>query len=91
MFNHRYMDRFYLRRFSLSTFFLSIFAFLHQDKLSSTKKVKERTIAQVIAAVSLWRLLYTGFHKNGVFIKMSLNDAAEKVKISKKSLDDYLM
>lgn len=39
----------------------------------------------------MWRLLYTGFHKDGVFIKMSLEDAAQKVKISKKSLDDYLM
>ena len=45
----------------------------------------------MIEAVSLWRLLYTGFHKNGAFIKMSLEDAAQKVKISKKSLDDYLM
>lgn len=42
--------------------------------------------------MSLWRLLYTGFHnKNGAFIKMSLEEAAQKVKISKKSLDDYLM
>lgn len=41
--------------------------------------------------MSLWRLLYTGFQKNGVFIKMSLEEAAQKVKISKKSLDDYLM
>ena len=41
--------------------------------------------------MSLWRLLYTGFHKNGQFIKMSLEEAAQKVKISKKSLDDYLM
>ena len=35
--------------------------------------------------------MYTGFKKNGTFIKMSLEDAAQKVKISKKSLDDYLM
>ena len=39
----------------------------------------------------MWRLLYTGFQKNGVFVKMSLEEAAQKVKISKKSLDDYLM
>lgn len=54
-------------------------------------RIKERTIQEVIQKVSLWRLLYTGFHKNGVFIKMSLEEAAIKVKISKKSLDDYLM
>lgn len=41
--------------------------------------------------MSLWRLLYTGFDRNGVFVKMSLEEAAAKVKISKKSLDDYLM
>ena len=36
-------------------------------------------------------MLYTGFDKGGVFVKMSLEEAAAKVKISKKSLDDYLM
>ena len=39
----------------------------------------------------MWRLLYQGFEKNGVKIKMSLEEAALKVQISKKSLDDYLM
>lgn len=45
----------------------------------------------MISAVSMWRLLYTGYMKNGVLVKMTLEEAAEKVKISKKSLDDYLM
>ena len=54
-------------------------------------RIKERTIADVISAVSLWRLLYTGYEKNGVMVKLTLEEAAEKVKISKKSLDDYLM
>ena len=54
-------------------------------------RIKERTIADVISAVSLWRLLYTGYEKNGSLVKLSLEEAAEKVKISKKSLDDYLM
>ena len=54
-------------------------------------RIKERTIQDVIQKVSLWRLLYTGFQHKGVFVKMSLEDAAKKVKISKKSLDDYLM
>ena len=54
-------------------------------------RIKERTIQEVISAVSLWRLLYTGFTKNGIYVKMSLEEAAQKVQISKKSLDDYLM
>ena len=54
-------------------------------------RIKERTIEEVIQKVSLWRLLYTGYQKNGVTVKMSLEEAAQKVKISKKSLDDYLM
>lgn len=41
--------------------------------------------------MSLWRLLYTGYEKNGVIVKMTLDEAAIKVQISKKSLDDYLM
>ena len=51
--------------------------------------MKERTIAEVVSAVSLWRLLYNGF--NGANKKMSLDDAAKAVKMSRKSLDDYLM
>jgi hypothetical protein len=59
--------------------------------MGGKSRIKERTIQEVIQKVSLWRLLYTGFHKNGVYVKMSLEEAAQKVKISKKSLDDYLM
>ena len=55
-------------------------------------RIKERTIAEVISSVSLWRLLYTGYENaDGTIVKLSLEDAAAKVKISKKSLDDYLM
>ncbi len=36
-------------------------------------------------------MLYTGYEKNGVIVKMTLEEAATKVQISKKSLDDYLM
>ncbi len=36
--------------------------------------------------------MYAGFtNKQGVYIKKSLEDAAKDIKISKKSLDDYLM
>ena len=29
--------------------------------------MRERTIKEVIAAVSIWRLLYSGFYKNGKY------------------------
>ena len=54
-------------------------------------RIKERTIKEVIDSVGAWRQLYCGINKNGKVIKMSLEDAALKVGISKKSLDDYLM
>eukprot|EP00826_Nyctotherus_ovalis_P039993 TRINITY_DN3889_c0_g1_i19.p3 TRINITY_DN3889_c0_g1~~TRINITY_DN3889_c0_g1_i19.p3 ORF type:complete len:108 (-),score=44.06 TRINITY_DN3889_c0_g1_i19:123-446(-) len=39
-----------------------------------------------------WRKLYTGMiDDNGQIIKYSLEDAADKVGISKKSLDDYML
>ena len=61
------------------------------------KRTKERTITEIIEKVSTWRKLY-----NGVLIpnnqtnqaqlqRWSLEDAAAKVKVSKKSLDDYLL
>ena len=46
----------------------------------------------MIKKVSLWRLLYTGYtDEKGLLKKHSLEEAAVKVQISKKSLDDYLM
>ena len=55
-------------------------------------RIKERTISEVISSVSLWRLLYTGYENaDGTIVKLTLEEAASKVKISKKSLDDYLM
>lgn len=61
------------------------------------KRTKERTITEIIEKVSTWRKLY-----NGVMIpnkttgevqlqRWSLEDAAKKVDVSKKSLDDYLL
>ena len=41
--------------------------------------------------MSQWRLFYRGCHYKGTFVKLSLEEAAQRVKISKKSLDDYLM
>ena len=45
----------------------------------------------MIEKVSKWRLYYRGCHINGEFVKLTLEEAAQRVKISKKSLDDYLM
>ena len=62
-----------------------------EEPENGKSRIKERTIHDVISAVSCWRLLYTGYTKNGIFVKMTLEEAAQKVQISKKSLDDYLM
>ena len=60
-----------------------------QDK--DHKRTKERTIGYIIEKVSQWRKLYNGFmDENHQLKRMSLEDAAEKVGVSKKSLDDYL-
>ena len=61
------------------------------------KRTKERTISDIIEKVSTWRKLY-----NGIMVpneetdqeelkRWSLEDAATKVGVSKKSLDDYLL
>lgn len=42
--------------------------------------------------MSLWRKLYNGVQDNeGNLLRYSLEDAAHKVSVSKKSLDDYLL
>jgi len=41
--------------------------------------------------VSLWRKLYNGVYRDGNLVRYSLEDAAAKVGVSKKSLDDYLL
>ena len=59
---------------------------------ANSKRSKERKIGYIIEKVYLWRKLYNGFtDNNGNFIKLTLEEAAEKVGISKKSLDDYLI
>ena len=60
-------------------------------KMSDSKK-RERKIGYIIEKVYAWRKLYNGFKddKNN-FIKYSLDRAAEKIDVSKKSLDDYLL
>ncbi len=61
------------------------------------KRTKERTIAEIIDKVSTWRKFYKGIMvKNEKtqemqLLKLNLEEAAQKVNISKKSLDDYLL
>lgn len=68
------------------------------DQPQKNTRTKERTITDIIEKVSTWRKLY-----NGVMVpnpqnqeqlqlqRWSLEDAAKKVGVSKKSLDDYLL
>lgn len=61
-----------------------------------SRRTKERKIGEVILAVKKWRELYTVGEKQpselgGSFRTLSLEDAATKVGISKKSLDDYFL
>ena len=61
------------------------------------KRTKERTITEIIEKVSTWRKLYNGEMipnketKEVQLQRWSLEDAAKKVNVSKKSLDDYLL
>lgn len=56
------------------------------------RRSKERKIGFIIEKVYLWRKLYNGItDENGVKIQLTLDEAAEKVGIAKKSLDDYLI
>ena len=63
------------------------------DRNINKKRVKERYIEEVIHMVNLWR----NYHKEGFYdkvqnrlLQLSLDAAAQKVGISKKTLDDYL-
>lgn len=62
-----------------------------QSQSQSGKRTKERTIEEIIEKVSLWRKLYNGVIRDGNLVRYSLEDAASKVGVSKKSLDDYLL
>lgn len=57
------------------------------------KRTKERKIGEILNKVLLWRKYYSGMidPTTGQVTKLSLEDAAQKVGISKKSLDDYLL
>lgn len=62
-----------------------------RDSFLEKPKTKERTVAYVIQKVTQWRRLYNGYYdKDFNHQRLSLEDAAEQVGVSKKSLDDYL-
>lgn len=58
-------------------------------------RMRERTIEDIIKSVTIWRRLYSGIMKEidgrESLIRYTLKDAAKKVGIPKKSLDDYLL
>ena len=64
---------------------------LNFKNMSDSQK-RERKIGYIIEKVYAWRKLYNGYkdEKNN-YIKYSLDKAAEKIDVSKKSLDDYLL
>ncbi|CAG9317464.1 unnamed protein product [Blepharisma stoltei] len=57
-----------------------------------SRRTTERKIGYIIDKVMKWRKLYSGvIDGKGDLKKMTLEDAARKVGIAKKSLDDYLL
>ena len=58
-------------------------------KANTLKRTKQRTIADIILKVSLWRQLFNGVSHNGARVRYSLVDSASLVGLTKKSLDDY--
>jgi len=49
-------------------------------------------IADILDMVFQWRRYYTGFiDKDGKYQKLKLRQAALAMRLSKKSLDDYLL
>jgi len=57
------------------------------------KRHKERKIGEVLDLVLKWRKLYSGIRdpRTGQIVKLSLDEAAKRVGVAKKSLDDYLL
>jgi hypothetical protein len=74
----------------------------HPQSRRKTTRTSERTIEEIIDKVTMWRKLYNGaisveivdgklVQSNKRLRKCSLIDAARKIGMSKKSLDDYLL
>jgi hypothetical protein len=57
----------------------------------NSKRAKERKINEIILKVYEWKKIYYDcINKNGEKIKLTLQEAAALVNLSKKSLDEYL-
>ena len=64
-----------------------------QQTKPKAKRIRERHISDIVRAVAVWRRLYCGVAIQGeetTLVRYSLTDAAHKVGISRKTLDDYL-
>lgn len=65
---------------------------LEEKRGRASRRTKERKIGFIIEKVARWRNLYNGVSTGrGETVRMTLEEAALQVGISKKSLDDYLL
>lgn len=64
-----------------------------KSSLLKNKRTKEKKIKDVVALVKEWRKPYEiGVpDEQGNLVKLSLEDSAKRLGMSKKSLDDYLL
>ena len=64
-----------------------------EDDEEACRRSKERRIDFVIEKVKMWRRFFNGVPDKltGNLVRYSLEEAAHKVGLSKKSLDDYLL
>ncbi|CAD8098768.1 unnamed protein product [Paramecium sonneborni] len=62
-----------------------------QENQKQCRRTKERRIGYIIEKVAKWREYYNGITIDGESKRFTLEEAAQKVNISKKSLDDYLL
>ncbi|CAD8091390.1 unnamed protein product [Paramecium sonneborni] len=57
----------------------------------TSKRVKERSIGDAYYRVQQWRYFFrNGIQENGIFKKITLKEAADIVKVPKKTLEDYI-
>lgn len=77
---------------SLDSSTMSLYDDDSKDSARGSKRTKERKIGFIIEKVARWRNLYNGVQNSrGETIRLTLEEAATQVGISKKSLDDYLL
>ncbi|CAD8163420.1 unnamed protein product [Paramecium pentaurelia] len=57
----------------------------------TSKRVKERSIGDAYYRVQQWRYIFrNGIQENGILKKVTLKEAADLVKVPKKTLEDYI-